>query len=528
MLVKEYITLFLNQMNIEKCFGLSGANIEDLLLEIYQNNPNKFILSKSEYSAATMAMGYYLATKKVTTVHTTSGPGIFNTIPVLAEAFTAQIPFVLISGLTPNEHEGIGGFQDCSGKNGTLNILNTIKTVTEYAAIISDPENIINELEKAYQIATESKRPVALLIPKNIFNKKISDSKPIISNEPKSFLAIDINKYERPLIVLGEHLIHLKDKSSLDKLTAQMHFKFVTTPNAKGLIDPQASNYLGVCGIMGSEVDNLRDNDFKTIILLGTNFDLTSRFGLDHELVNKKIVFINHSDTNLENIFPNLVIEKHIANLDFIHFSSLEDNTTPNTLSKRNRQDNLISKSLFSIEQKMKNENIFCDAGNVGAFAINEMNINNNQLFYCSLGMGGMGNSIGMSLGASLGNNQRSIAIMGDGSFYFFGLEIHTAVQYQIPVTFIIYNNNSHAMCNTREQVFLNAESSINNFQQSFLGKGFDSIFPGLKTFDVNTLDAFDSALETCLNSKMPNIISINIDKNIFPPFKTFKPKDIK
>ena len=65
------------------------------------------------------------------------------------------------------------------------------------------------------------------------------------------------------------------------------------------------------------------------------------------------------------------------------------------------------------------------------------------------------------------------------------GMEIHTAVQYRLPVTFLLFDNHAHAMCVTREQLFYDDLYSYNRFGPSRLGAGLAAMFPGLASVDV-------------------------------------------
>ena len=51
------------------------------------------------------------------------------------------------------------------------------------------------------------------------------------------------------------------------------------------------------------------------------------------------------------------------------------------------------------------------------------------------------------------------------------GMEIHTALQYRLPVTFVLFNNNAHAMCVTREQLFYDDLYSYNRFAPKPVGR---------------------------------------------------------
>ena len=115
---------------------------------------------------------------------------------------------------------------------------------------------------------------------------------------------------------------------------------------------------------------------------------------------------------------------------------------------------------------------IVVDAGNTGAAAIHGLPVRRGGRFLVALGMGGMGYSFGAGIGMAFGRNRRTVVIAGDGAFFMHGMEIHTAIEYRLPITFVLLNNNAHAMCVTREQLFYDGLYSYNRFSPSLLGAG--------------------------------------------------------
>lgn len=114
------------------------------------------------------------------------------------------------------------------------------------------------------------------------------------------------------------------------------------------------------------------------------------------------------------------------------------------------------------------------------------------------------------------------MVIAGDGSFYMHGLELHTAVEYALPVTFIVFNNNAHAMCVTREQLLYRDRYSFNRFHPALLGEGMAAMFPSLKVRSVHTMDQLPAALTECLGCQGPSFVSIDCDPDEIPPFLPF------
>jgi acetolactate synthase-1/2/3 large subunit len=142
--------------------------------------------------------------------------------------------------------------------------------------------------------------------------------------------------------------------------------------------------------------------------------------------------------------------------------------------------------------------------------------------------MGGMGYSFGAGIGLAFARAKaqmprgRVVVIAGDGAFFMHGMEVHTAVQYRLPVTFVLFNNNAHAMCATSEKLFYGKWHSHNRFTASRLGAGLAAMFPGLSSIDVSDVAGFNAAVCTALDVDGPSVISVECAADEIPPFATF------
>ena len=165
---------------------------------------------------------------------------------------------------------------------------------------------------------------------------------------------------------------------------------------------------------------------------------------------------------------------------------------------------------------------IVVDAGNIGASAIHYLPVRRDGRFIVALGMGGMGYSFGRRCRRGFRRRQRrTVVIAGDGSFLMHGMEIHTAVQYRLPVTFLLFDNHAHAMCVTREQVFYDDLYSYNRFGPSRLGAGLAAMFPGLSAVDVDD-SRLPAALGRAFETDGPSVISVECSADEIPPFAAF------
>ena len=169
---------------------------------------------------------------------------------------------------------------------------------------------------------------------------------------------------------------------------------------------------------------------------------------------------------------------------------------------------------------------IVVDAGNTGAAAIHYLPVRRRGRFAVALGMGGMGYSFGAGIGMAFARRKtrgaRVVVIAGDGAFYMHGMEVHTAVHYRLPVTFVLLNNNAHAMCVTREQLYYNDFYSYNRFSPSHLGAGLAAMFPKLVVDRRQRHAGLAAAVRASLDVDGPSVVSVECAADEIPPFAPF------
>ena len=122
----------------------------------------------------------------------------------------------------------------------------------------------------------------------------------------------------------------------------------------------------------------------------------------------------------------------------------------------------------------------------------------------------------------AVGTGDRTVVVAGDGSFFMHGMELHTAIQYRLPVTFVLFNNNAHAMCVTREQLFYGDRYSYNRFTPSRLGAGLAAMFPGLPSVDVAEPPSCPARCARPWPHDGPSVVSIECSADEIPPFAPF------
>lgn len=523
----DLVSEFLERVEAQVVFGVSGANCEDVFQSIQEKGKSKIILTKSEYGAATMAIGHYLSHKRAGIIVTTSGPGVLNTIPVLAEAFTSRIPLLLIAGSVALAQEGKGAFQDTSGKEGSLDLQKMLSACTCFHKKIEDEKKLFEDLYEAYEKAIKNRRPSVIVLPRDMAQKDVQIP-PAFKHWDES-IRVERDEINRaiyfcesaalsdlhPLVVLGDECQHLKNSQTLPALIENLDAMVALSPNAKGLFDHNSRRFTGLLGIMGHERARMALQQASHILFIGFDFNALNTIGVEESLSTKnKLILTYETSGDLDEV---------ISKLSSYHFSERK-RKLPEQQSFKAASGFSIDNIILEVQKMLPDDcNIFVDAGNTGAYVVHHFKCSGQGLFYISLGMGGMGNSVGAAIGAVSHKSKRSVVFLGDGSFFIQGMEVHTALQYSIPVTFFIINNNAHGMCATRENLFLKGETGINRFKPSFFAAGILKMFPGIPAREIYSIEDLQECLSDFKSARGPVVISINISNTNNPPFLTFK-----
>ncbi|SRX91990.1 acetolactate synthase [Rhodococcus jostii RHA1] [Mycobacterium shimoidei] len=542
--VVDHIVGYLARSGVDYIFGVDGANIEDLYDAAYFRSGITAVLAKHEFSAATMADGYSRAGHGVGVVAATSGGGALNLVPGLGESLASRVPVLALVGQPATAMDGLGSFQDTSGCNGSLNAEAVFSAVSVFCRRVTTPADIISVLPAALA-AARSGGPAVLLLPKDIQQAPVrANGYPVEDDAERQRSIGDPHPILRALrqatgsvtIIAGEQVARDDARAELECLRAVLRARVACVPDAKDVAGTPglgSASALGVTGVMGHPGVAEAVAGSALCLVVGTRLPVTARAGLDGALRADRTVSIGsaapyvacthgHTDdlkASLRLLAAAVSGHGRLSGLrvpDSVLYRELTppafDGPGVRYLDAMRALDDAVPDGV----------DVVVDAGNTGAAAIHYLPSRRDGRFVVALGMGGMGYSFGAGIGMAFGGHRRVVVIAGDGAFFMHGMEVHTAVQYRLPVTFVLFNNNAHAMCVTREQLFYNDRYTYNRFASSQLGAGLAAMFPGLRSVDVTEADEFTSAIQGALEVDGPSVVSVECAADEIPPFAAF------
>ncbi len=560
--VVDQIVEHLAAIGVDYIFGVDGANIEDLYDAAFFRRDITAVLAKHEFAAATMADGYSRSGAGLGVLAATSGGGCLNTVPGLGEAFASRVPVLALIGQPPTTLDGRGAFQDTSGRNGALDAQTLFSAVSVYCRRVLAPADIVSALREAVT-AARTGGPAVLLLPKDIqqadavrgVNGHVAEG--IGQPGDPHVVARALQRTAGPVtIIAGEQVARDDARPELERLRAILRARVACVPDAKDVAGTPglgSSSSLGVTGVMGHPSVADAVGDSALCLLVGTRLAVTARAGLDDALKSVPVISIGSA--------PPYLPCTHVHTGDLRGSLSLltaelsgngrptdvrVPDATPRTELRPPAHDGpgiRYRDAMTALDAVLPDEvDIVVDAGNAGAAAIHYLPVRRGGRFLVALGMGGMGYSFGAGVGMAFAamsarakwgdlppegqgderQSRRVIVIAGDGSFFMHGMEIHTALQYRLPVTFLLFDNHAHAMCVTREQLFYEDRYSYNRFGPSRLGAGLAAMFPGLTSMDVDELRALPDVLSAAIDVDGPSVVSVECSADEIPPFANF------
>ena len=549
--VSELIVKYLEKLGIEFIFGMPGAHILPVYDSLYHSSV-KSVLVKHEQGASFMASGCARASGKISACITTAGPGATNLVTGIASAYADKQPILVITGETSTHIFGKGGLQESSGEGGSIDQSALFQGITRYHKVVERTDylaNVLNQASKA--LFSDSPGPVLLSFPFNVQKELVdADLLDSVMTEKPSYVMYEniqsinaltdmIMEARNPVIVAGYGCIKSGAQELVSELSDSLNIPVTSSMKGKGVISEQSALSLGSLGVTstGYAYKYIIDNA-DAIIFLGAGFNERTSYLWDKTLLeNKKIAQIDSNPEQLQKVFKaDVAITADIKaaltgvlnNLDAqgVDRDAARKHIAANdSVEKRDAGSSEVFQSGFALvekffkrlEKKFEKDLVVFDDNMI--FAQNFFNVSAGNRFYPNSGISSLGHAIPAAIGSRFAVHKPTIAIIGDGGFQMCCMELMTAVNYDLPVTVVMFNNSTMGLIRKNQhqgygQRFIDCDFS--NPDYSLLAKSF-----GIDFQHVETLEDLDRVFEKTDFIAGSNLIEIMLDKELFPNYSS-------
>lgn len=467
------------EYGITDCFAVVGGgamHLDNALLVC--KKMNKYF-NHHEQACAMAAEAYARYSGKMAAVCVTSGPGATNTLTGVMGAWQDSIPMIVLSGQVRYEisvpksglklrYRGIQEFE----------IVPTVKTMTKYAVMITDPLAIKREVVKAIYIAMEGRRgPVWIDVPQDIQNARVEEAElysiedsirsvPTIKREELSMVIDTLRKAERPCILAGSGIISSGSRALFEKLVNKMGIPVLGGSWVADNLYTEHPLYYGNSGNVGPRTGNFILQNADVILTLGNSLGFRQTgFNLEGFAPGAKIIMVDvdveesrkpglnlyrfiHAD--LKDMIAGMLAEdcEITAPAEWLAYCNmLKDRFTPfEAAEDLEMNEQVCSYYFWKVFQKYEEQDSILALGNnTGNTAKLQIGVKYpEQRVLTNYTCGSMGYDLPAAIGAAIASGKKVYCITGDGSVMMNLQELQTIVQNNLAVRLVIFSNDGY------------------------------------------------------------------------------------
>lgn len=482
MKLTDYVAHFIAHQDVKHAFVLQGGAALHLIDSIEKHSALIAVAMQHEQASAMAADGYARAGKKLGVTISTSGPGATNLLTGIACSYFDSVPTLHITGNVASfrQSDDLGvrqyGFQE-------TDIVSMAKPITKYAVRLKSPQDIIDELPKAVEIALSGRPgPVLIDIPDDFQREflqvrehhffDVSDNiLPPSKKRQVNYQNIihDLKNAERPLLIFGAGLLRSRGLERALLFAKKFQLPFLTTWPVKGISDANEPLNLGSFGTHSLRGNNIVLQNADFILSIGCRLDSRATAKLDTFARKATLAMVDIDEGEIDKFEKLSRTIHHKLNLSCAQFfdeisQNLEQHSLSLNQEKWRSYITFVRKKLnftpkspeigvdpytaakFISSQLDKNEIIVVDTGTCLPLTLVYGEEKVGQRYISSYNNTPMGYALPAAIGAHFASGKRITCITGDGGLQMNVQELATVATHQLPITIWVYNNAGHCM----------------------------------------------------------------------------------
>jgi acetolactate synthase-1/2/3 large subunit len=548
----EEIINVLIEAGIDYVFGMPGGGTIPIWNALYgRQNKIKPILARHEGAASCMADMYGRLTGKPGTLMGQgayiASSGGFGTM----EAFLSSSPMLILVDTSDGGRFMQHGYnQSGSGEYGSFDIRDIMRAMCKFVAFAATPEEAVQGVQLAIKHAVTGRPgPAAVVMRVNAIKDEIDPGRVPKIYPTAGYLkdttivppADGIEKASRllasaknPVIIAGNGVHLSKSYEEINDLAELLGIPVATTYTGKSAFPEIHPLALGMIGRYGQSAANRVVSGADVILACGTR--LAPSDTKDETLIDpvkQKLVQIDIDPRNVGWVFPvemgltgelkttlkmilealkkmeagknagirekTAVLTKIKSDENFFETPELHSNTTPV----------LPERIVNAIQEAVTPDTLLTfDAGNNRLWMTHYFKSLKAGTIFCPGGLAGMAWGPPAAVTAKLLNPDKPVlSIVGDGGFAMVAHVLSTAVQYKLPITFVVMNNSLLGMIYDGQQGKPVATEFIDT-DFSTIAQGF-----GARGVRIRKPEEITPAIKEALKADLPTVIDVITDQ---------------
>jgi acetolactate synthase-1/2/3 large subunit len=463
---------------------------------------------------------------------------------------------LVVSGQAASHALGRGAAQEAGRED--IDIVAMFRPITKYSAMVTSAQSFSHHLRRALRLAlTGRPGPVHLNVPVDLWEKALDETwcdprtyrpetrgfdRQAVQRAADALLAA-----EYPVLLAGWGVEVAGARGPLRALAEMLPARVATSPKGKGVFPEDHPLSLGIFGNAGHRDarETILGDAVDVLFTVGTSLGETSTFSWTPRLRPRGALI--QLDIDVDRIGRNYPVEVPIVSdaqaalvelVDHLH-RRVRDGARPASRWTESppmerghaRQDDAAARTTESVpvtpprwrvdlqEVLPHDAIVFSDIGGHMLFNLHHLTIGPRQRFFLNMGFGSMGHGTIAPIGAAMANPGRPVvALVGDGCFTMNGLDLVTAVEHDVPVVWIVENNDMHGITWHCSKLLnhgrgIRAALSRKPLQIAAIARAM-----GLHACVVDRPGQIQGAFREALRLRGPALIEVRVDANVVPP----------
>jgi acetolactate synthase I/II/III large subunit len=565
----QVIVDYLIREKVPNVFGLCGhGNIQFIDALFERSAEIKTISVHHESVAGFMADVYYRVSRRPTATFTSCGPGSANLPISLGNAFLDSVPFMAITGNVPTSQFNRGAFQELY-RHYQADFPSTVRSYCKKVFQPTRGEMVPLAVRQAWKtMVTGRPGPVVLDVPFDVFLEAAAEESPrpeewsanISSRcgaDPEGVVkAVDmLLAAERPVILVGQGVRYGGAAAGLRALAERLDIPVASSASGLGALDSNHPLALGLVARGGHYQANHATRQADVLLALGVRFDdrTSSSWipGYSFTIPPTRLIHVDIDPEEIGRNYPvalglmadvRTFLRQILAELDRRADLQKRADSRQKWLRMidgyRREWDALVAPGFSDDTTPINPQRAAAEIGKAlpdDAILVSDIGVHHNWLLsFCkpkrpdsligSMGFGPMGFGVAGVMGAKYAAPDRPcVSVCGDGAFFMHASVLGTAVEYALPVVWVVWNNYAYASIRGLQRGYLGGRELATDFKNPVTGERYNPDFAamarsaGVDGVRIDRAADIGDAILTAIATNRPYLIDVDIAADINP-----------
>ncbi len=543
----------LEEEGVKYVFGVPGGPLTALFEAMRERGKIRLVLAKHEAGAAYMAAAHARVTRTLAVCCATSGPGATNALTGVASAFADSLPVLVLTGQVALNVFGKGAIQESSPFG--LDVVELFRPITKFSAMLSSVERSPDLVRSAIRAALSGRRgPAHLSLPADLLKRSLSH----VALKPGQYRSRSVGvdrdgvaraarllaDAKRPCVLAG-HGVALSDGAgALLEFARSLRIPVVASPKGKGVFPESDPLCLGVLGFGGHELAEkyFESGGIDVLLVVGSSLNefVTNAWTIplrpshaliqvdvDPDMMGKNypvdVPILGDASTTLRALATQTLSLSHFPIERDDSAIALLRETTPRYLATSAIDSDAVplkpQRLIRELREAMPEDAmLFVDNGTSIIWGTHYFEARRPDTYFIDLGLAAMGSAVaGVVGGALAAPRRRAVALVGDAAFAMHGFEVHTAVEENLPIVWVVLNNAGHGMVQQGDTLMHGHDLGVSAFRRPLdLAAMARSV--GAQGVRVESPAELRRALHHALEREGPTVIDAIVDANELVP----------